>query len=110
MLWSSLRFSTTVSESTMALMMATGGRAADFLLGLKGRVFELDTSGLEMLVYACRHHSDGLVEGDVTVRTSWDADRLDLGRVGIKPCASRLATNEGRRPELIEWAFKRSIA
>ena len=54
-----------------------------------------------MLIYGCRHHSDGFVEGDVTIRTCWDADRLDLGRVGIKPCASKLATAEARDPKVM---------
>jgi uncharacterized protein len=85
-----------------------GGRAADSLLGLRGRLFVLDTAGFDMLVQACRHHSEGLVDGDVTVRTCWDADRLDLGRVGVMPLASRLATPEARDPELITWAYRRS--
>ncbi len=33
------------------------------------------------------HHSNGAVDADPTVQTCWDADRLDLGRVGIKPAA-----------------------
>jgi uncharacterized protein len=32
-----------------------------------------------------KHHSDGEVSTDKTIQTCWDADRLDLGRVGIFP-------------------------
>lgn len=32
---------------------------------------------------ALAYHSDGYTEGDITVQVCWDADRLDLGRVGI---------------------------
>ena len=87
-----------------------GPRAADSLFKLNGDLFSLDGTGLDMLIYACRHHSDGLVESDLTIRTCWDADRLDLGRVGIKPCASKLATLEARDPTMIEWAYRRSVA
>jgi len=86
-----------------------GPRAADSLFKLNGDLFNLDNTGLDMLIYACRHHSDGLVEGDITIRTCWDADRLDLGRVGITPIASKLATAEAREPKMIEWAYRRSI-
>ena len=37
------------------------------------------------------HHSDGAVDSDPTIQTCWDADRLDLGRVGIKPTAKYLS-------------------
>ena len=45
----------------------------------------------------------------MTVQTCWDADRLDLGRVGIRPLAERLCTDVARDPVLIEWAYQRSI-
>jgi hypothetical protein len=37
------------------------------------------------------HHSNGAVDADPTIQTCWDADRLDLGRVGIKPPARYLS-------------------
>ncbi len=43
------------------------------------------------------HNSDLAQSDDITVRTCWDADRLDLHRVGIKPDPSRLFTEEGRQ-------------
>ena len=45
----------------------------------------------------------------MTVQTCWDADRLDLGRVGIKPDARYLCTAEAANPEMIAWAYERSI-
>jgi uncharacterized protein len=62
----------------------------------------------ELLAYACRHHSDGLIDADVTVQTCWDADRLDLGRVGIRPQPRRLCTPAARDTQLIEWVWQRS--
>jgi uncharacterized protein len=86
-----------------------GERAAGYLRGLRGRVLEVSDAELELLAHACRHHSDGLMEGDVTVRTCWDADRLDLGRVGIRPDPAYLCTDAAREPGLLAWAYRRSL-
>jgi uncharacterized protein len=45
---------------------------------------------------------------DVTIRTCWDADRLDLGRVGITPHPEYLRTEVARRAETIAWADSRA--
>ena len=45
---------------------------------------------------ACAEHSDGWVEAEATVMVCWDADRLDLGRVGIYPSARYLCTGVAR--------------
>jgi uncharacterized protein len=86
-----------------------GKRAAIFAQALAGSVFELAPSDLEDLLTACRGHSDGLRQGHITVLTCWDADRLDLGRVGIKPSPGRLCTAAARDPVMLEWAYERSI-
>jgi uncharacterized protein len=65
---------------------------------------------LELLAFACAHHTDGLTEADVTVQTCWDADRLDLGRVGIVPNPEQLCTPAARVPAIRDWAWKRSRA
>jgi uncharacterized protein len=86
-----------------------GARGADFTLQLNSELLKLDRAGLEMLAYAVRHHSDGLIEADVTVQTCWDADRLDLGRVGITPRPDKLCTEEARQAWLFERAYRRSV-
>jgi len=86
-----------------------GKRAASYVLALQGEVVHLDREGLEILTYACASHSDGHTEADVTVQTCWDADRLDLGRVGIRLDASRLCTPASRTAELIRPAVARSL-
>ena len=48
----------------------------------------------------------GATTGDITVQTCWDADRLDLGRVGVYPEPARLCTDAARR--LIKWADGRA--
>mgnify|MGYP003655686860 CR=1 FL=1 len=73
-----------------------GRRGADFAATLRGEYFNLRDRDFDMLYYAIDRHSDGLIDGDITVRTCWDADRLDLGRVGIKPDAKYLCTDAGK--------------
>jgi uncharacterized protein len=87
-----------------------GLRGAEFARSLAGKAFQLEPRDLELLVTACRYHSDGQKEGDITVQTCWDADRLDLGRVGIEPSPVGLCTEAARDPKMIEWAYQRSIA
>lgn len=86
-----------------------GLRAAVFARTLAGSAFELEAADLELLATACEGHSDGLKEGDITVLTCWDADRLDLGRVGIRPDPNRLCTQVAREPVILEWAYRRSL-
>jgi uncharacterized protein len=85
-----------------------GPRAAAFVDSLNGDHFSLSEAQTELLKVACALHADGLTEGDVTVRTCWDADRLDLGRIWTRPDPARLCTDAARQPEIIEWAWLRS--
>lgn len=62
-----------------------GQRAAEFAHGIHGDFYELKSKQLDTLCYALQHHSDGEVSSNKTIQTCWDADRLDLGRVGIFP-------------------------
>mgnify|MGYP006437941583 CR=1 FL=1 len=87
-----------------------GQRAAAFARQLNGEFFSLTALQLRLLELACVGHSDGLIEGDVTVRTCWDADRLDLGRVGIVPDPNRLCNSIARQPDIIHEAYVRSVA
>lgn len=86
-----------------------GARAADYVRDLNRDLLRLDPFGLDQLAYACRHHSDGLIEADVTVQTCWDADRLDLGRIGVRPDPLRLCTPDARQQEVLERALRRSL-
>jgi uncharacterized protein len=87
-----------------------GARAAALVGELRDRcVISLSDEEAQLLAFACRHHSEGLVEADVTVQTCWDADRLDLGRVGKHPHPRYLCTPAARDREVIEWAYRRSV-
>ncbi len=85
-----------------------GRRAADWARHAPNKVFRLDDKDFELLLYACEHHTEGLTLADVTVQTCWDADRLDLGRVGIIPTPPRLCTAAARDADVIAWAIRRS--
>jgi uncharacterized protein len=85
-----------------------GPRAAEFAVELRGRVFDLQDHEFRLLHRACHGHTHERTHPDVTIQTCWDSDRLDLGRVGITPHASRLCTEFAKRPETIKWADGRA--
>jgi uncharacterized protein len=85
-----------------------GPRAAEFATSLRGRLFDLPDHEFGLLYRACHGHTHERTHPDVTIQTCWDADRLDLGRVGITPHPSRLCTGAARRPETIRWADGRA--
>jgi uncharacterized protein len=74
-----------------------GPRAAEFAATVRGTHFELDDARFALLTEACAWHDRGRVSGDPTIGTCWDADRLDLVRVGVTPVASLMSTEAGKR-------------
>ncbi len=87
-----------------------GARGAALAGTMNGLHFTLSPSDLALLQDACRRHTDGATEADITVQTCWDADRLDLLRAGIRPLPERLCTPRARNPEFISWSSARSRA
>jgi uncharacterized protein len=85
-----------------------GERAAEFAAGLRGTLIHLADADFTLLYLAIRDHELGMTRGDITVLTCWDADRLDLGRVDIRPEPRYLCTDVAKEEATIEWAYKRS--
>ncbi|MBA4029535.1 MAG: hypothetical protein C0478_01250 [Planctomyces sp.] len=85
-----------------------GPRAAQFAATLRGRVFELDDLEFDLLQLACAGHTHERTHPDITIQACWDADRLDLGRVGITPNPAYLSTEIARQPATISWADGRA--
>jgi uncharacterized protein len=85
-----------------------GRRAADYAREVRGRLFDLSDSAFQLLQRACAGHTHERTHPNITIQTCWDADRLDLGRVGITPHPSRLCTAVAKRPETIRWADGRA--
>ena len=75
-----------------------GPRAVEFIERcLAEKRLELDGERLELLCRACRLHTVEAKTGNPTIDTCFDADRLDLGRVGIRPMEEKMATEAGRK-------------
>ena len=87
-----------------------GRRGAELAGALRGSLFELADREFHLLFDACVRHTDGLTDADISVQTCWDADRLDLGRVGVTPWPKRLCTEAAKTPEMIDWAHERAVA
>jgi uncharacterized protein len=88
-----------------------GARAAEFAIHLRAEgTITLSDSDFELLTLACMKHSDGLTTADMTVQVCWDADRLDLGRVGTRPQPLYLCTDAAKDLNVIEWAYGRSVS
>ena len=85
-----------------------GRRAARYAKSLRGVWFDLSDKEMELLTEALKYHSDGYTEADITVQVCWDADRLDLGRVGIRPEPDRLYTGTAKSPFVLGGAYQRS--
>ena len=85
-----------------------GPRAAEFIRSIAGSWIKLEGHRLHKLIKACQYHSVGRLDSDITVQTCWDADRLDLGRVGTTPKSSYLGSSLARDPSFIEMALMRS--
>ena len=86
-----------------------GLRGAQFARTLYGSLFELSKKHFELLCIACEKHTLGTTHEDITVQTCFDADRLDLGRVGIMPDPNLLCTSVAKQEKTINWAYENSI-
>ena len=73
-----------------------GPRAAEIALTLRETLLKaLTDEQMEKLLRACREHTTTHRTGDDTIDVCFDADRLDLGRVGIIPDPYKMATVNG---------------
>lgn len=73
-----------------------GPRAAAFIMKYRD-AFPLSDDQFKQLKDACKGHTVGQRPDCITINTCWDADRLDLGRVGITPDSKYLFNAEAKR-------------
>ena len=85
-----------------------GRRGAELAAELRSTLFQLPDDGFLLLRRACEGHTDGGTDADLAVQVCWDADRLDLGRVGKEVDPARLCTAAARTPDMIHWASGRA--
>ena len=74
-----------------------GLRGAKFAESMRNEMDFLTDKQFEKLYYACKWHTDKNHTDDLTIGACWDADRLDLGRVGTKPRVEFLNTKPARK-------------
>jgi uncharacterized protein len=87
-----------------------GARGFDLAKSFQGRYFEATASEMALLEEACVLHSDAKTQSSTTVMTCWDADRLDLMRVGLVPLPQYLCTPEAKDGDTIDLACRRAQA
>ena len=86
-----------------------GFKSGDFAKTLQGKWFHIADDELTDLVYACHWHSHGKTIASPTIMTCWDSDRLDLGRVGIRPSPKYLCTDAAKQEDVIQKCYASSI-
>lgn len=86
-----------------------GQRGAEYARILRDSgLFTLSDAEFDLLHFACVHHTEGLIDADMTVQACWDADRLDLYRANIAPKPERLCTQAAKAADLLLWANERA--
>lgn len=83
-----------------------GPRAALWVADELAPRLPLGAARLHKLLFAIRNHTEGHTTPDVTVGTCWDADRLDLVRIGFPIDPARLSTATAREPAMWEAAAR----
>jgi uncharacterized protein len=85
-----------------------GERAAAFVRALAAEgALALGPERVAVLAAACARHETGAVSADPTIGCSWDADRLELARLGRRPIAHLLSTAAALDPGLQAAAWQR---
>lgn len=73
----------------------------------KSKFIQISTRQLKDLTVACQFHSQKRVKPEnITIATCWDADRLDLWRIGITPNPNYLFSGLAKNvsiQELNQW-------
>lgn len=87
-----------------------GARGAQLAKLHRDVLIVLADEEFDLLCTACRLHTQARTHDNITVQTCFDADRLDLGRVGKTPDPQFLCTEAAKDPKIIAWATDRSIS
>lgn len=82
-----------------------GPRAAKWI-----RILDLGitTQQQALFIEACAGHTNAFHSSDPTVGTCWDADRLDIGRIGVQVDPFFMSTAAARDPAILAWAQERA--
>jgi len=77
-----------------------GKRAAKYLKSRKYEILDIPESFFEYLLEAISDHTNVKSTKNIHIATCWDADRLDLVRLGITPKIEFMNTDIGKRMAL----------
>lgn len=80
---------------------------AELALQLRGIEYQLEDERFSLLYFACKHHATGKITNEPTIGTCWDADRLDLVRVGVAPKVKFMSTEPAKK--ILERKFICSV-
>lgn len=87
-----------------------GPRGAELAQRLRNTLLpELNDLEFDQLHQACSLHTSAATHHDITVQTCFDADRLDLGRVGKVPDPQFLCTAAAKDRQMRDWACRKSV-
>jgi len=91
-----------------------GPRAAELVTTTLAPRLGLEPAQLDRLLQAVSGHTDGKVSDDPTIGACWDADRLDLVRIGFEVQPKLLSTRAALTSEMQDaaaalWARDRRI-
>jgi len=88
-----------------------GERAAEHARQLaRNGVLRLNAAQLGLLVEACAGHEHGGTSAHPTIGCCWDADRLELSRLGRRPIARLLSTKAANDAQTQREAWQRGAA
>jgi len=73
-----------------------GPRAAAAATEIRNVLIHISDDRFNLLLAACRDHTDGHTTDNPTIGCCWDADLLDLTRVGIRPKRRYFSTEAAR--------------
>lgn len=83
-----------------------GKRAAALVADHFARgLLTISSDEFQSLIYACTHHSSGTTTGIPEVACCWDADRLDLPRVGWQTDIDLMSTDTGRTMATSQFGY-----
>jgi uncharacterized protein len=86
-----------------------GRRSGEFAVHCRDLGYKLDDDDFERLHTAIVGHNKCCADpGDETIRICWDAERLDLPRLGLTARPNAMHTEAARDKSIREWAGKRS--
>ncbi len=84
-----------------------GSRGALLAEQFRGQQFDISDADFERLQFACTWHTSKKYHDDTIIQCCWDADRLDLGRVGVVPDRRFLNTSAAKQKGILDWAYGR---